>query len=414
MTQRKLPFDSSTINNLVSSYGTPLQLYDGYNMEQNAINFMETFKKYVPGFKQFFAVKALPNPNILKLLINTGMGLDCSSLSELKLAEMIGVSGSDIMFTSNFTSDSELKQALEKDVIINLDDYSLIDNLYKIDNRLPQKLFFRFNPGIGRTDSETQSNILGGPDAKFGMDGKSIIMSCKKAQQLGTKEFGIHMMTGSNVTNIEYWEELIDKLYELLIKLKQLDVIVSYVNLGGGIGIDYQTGNQVDINILAQKIGKKIIENSNEYNLTVPQVYMENGRFITGPYGYLIAKCNNVKKLYGKTFYGLDACMSNLMRPGMYSSYHHITVLGKENNELEPANVVGTLCENNDWFAKERLLPEANPNDLFVIWDTGAHSHSMGFQYNGKLRAPEVLINQNNIRLIRRRETFDDYISTIV
>jgi len=318
------------------------------------------------------------------------------------------------MFTSNYTSTSDLKYALEQNVIINLDDISLISDLYDIKNKLPSKLFFRFNPGIGRTDSETKSNVLGGTNAKFGMDTKTIIQSCILSKSLGVQEFGIHMMSGSNVTNLDYWEELIDKLFELLDKLNQLNIKVQYINLGGGIGIDYRTGILLDIENLAIKIGNKIKENCQKYQLTIDQVYMENGRFITGPYGYLIAKCNCVKQLYGKTFYGLDACMSNLMRPGMYNSYHHITVLGKESSEFYEANVVGSLCENNDWFAKDRMLPLSKPGDYFVIWDTGAHSHSMGFQYNGKLRAPEVLINQTTFKLIRRRETFDDYINTVI
>ncbi len=415
MNQREFPFDLSLVTKLIDQYDTPLQLYDGHNMKLNSINFIKTFKTYIPSFKQFFAVKALPNPSILKLLVDLGMGLDCSSSSELKLAEMIGISGSDIMFTSNFTSESDLKQALNQNVIINLDDYSLIDKLYKIKNNLPSKLFFRFNPGIGRTDSETISNVLGGPDAKFGMDKESIINACKIALELGTQELGIHMMTGSNVIKIDYWKELIDKLFELLNELNKQNIVIKYINLGGGIGIDYYTGTQIHIQNLAKKIGNTILENCSKYKLLIPDVYMENGRFITGPYGYLISRCNSVKKLYGKTFYGLDACMSNLMRPGMYNSYHHISVLNKSNSDnVKEANVVGTLCENNDWFAKDRLLPDAKPGDYFVIWDTGAHAHSMGFQYNGKLRAPEVLINKDTFKLIRRRECFEDYIGTVI
>jgi diaminopimelate decarboxylase len=415
MTQREFPFDLNLVNKLIKIYGTPLQLYDVHSMKLNSIYFMETFKTFVPDFKQFFAVKALPNPNILKLLVDLGMGLDCSSSSELKIAEMIGVPGTNIMFTSNFTSESDLIQALNQNVIINLDDYSLIDTLYKIKNKLPSKLFFRFNPGIGRTDSETKSNVLGGPNAKFGMDKSSIILACKTSLKLGTQEIGIHMMTGSNVTNLDYWDELIDKLFELLDELNKQNIPIKYINLGGGIGVDYQTGITVDINNLAKKIGNKIIESCFKYCLEIPDVYMENGRFITGPYGYLISHCNSVKNLYGKTFYGLDACMSNLMRPGMYNAYHHISILNKPpSTNMMEANVVGTLCENNDWFAKNRMLPVANPGDYFVIWDTGAHAHSMGFQYNGKLRAPEVIIDKNTFKLIRRREIFKDYISTVL
>jgi len=382
-------------------------------MKENAINFLELFSNYLPGFKQFFAVKALPNPYILKTLCDLGMGLDCSSETELLLAKKIGITGDRIMFTSNFTSDKDLKLALDMGVIINLDDSSLINNLYSIYDRIPGRLFFRYNPGIGKTNSETISNILGGPDAKFGMDSESIINSIKQSSLLGTQEFGIHVMTGSNVTDINYWSELIDKIFELVYLIKKSGFEINYINLGGGIGIDYKTGIPINLKSLIKNISERVKFNITNYNLIPPTIYMENGRFITGPYGYLLAKCNVVKELYGKTFYGIDACMSNLMRPGMYNSYHHISIHQK-NYVLKLANVVGTLCENNDWFAKDRLLPVAEAGDIFIIWDTGAHSHSMGFQYNGKLRAPEIAINNNNFLPIRRRETFDDYISTVI
>ncbi len=413
-TKRILPWDNTTIKYLACVHGTPLQLYDGEAMIMNANKFLNAFMSFLPRFKQFFAVKALPNPHILKMLTDLGMGLDCSSVSELKLAQLVGIPGDRIMFTSNYTSFEELKLALDMNVIINLDDISLITKLWSINESLPKKLFFRLNPGIGRTDSETKSNVLGGPDAKFGMDEESIIKSCQIAMKLGVTEIGIHVMTGSNVLNLDYWMELIDKIFILIGQIKKLDIEIKYLNLGGGIGINYQSGELLDIKNLAQKIGKKITESSQIHNVMIPQVYMENGRFITGPYGYLISRCNNVKQLYGKTFYGLDACMSNLMRPGMYNSYHYISILDKDDTDVMEANVVGTLCENNDWFAKNRLLPKANPNDIFIIWDTGAHSHSMGFQYNGKLRAPEVLWNGDSFKVIRRRETFNDYIATVI
>ena len=411
--QRFFPFNNFLIERLIKLYGTPLQLYDIDSMKENATNFLELFSNYLPGFKQFFAVKALPNPYILKTLCDLGMGLDCSSETELLLAKKIGITGDRIMFTSNFTSDKDLKLALDMGVIINLDDSSLINNLYSIYDRIPERLFFRYNPGIGKTNSETISNILGGPDAKFGMDSESIIDSIKKSSLLGTQEFGIHVMTGSNVTDINYWSELIDKIFELVYLIKKSGFEINYINLGGGIGIDYKTGIPIDLKSLVKNISERVKFNITNYNLISPTIYMENGRFITGPYGYLLSKCNVVKELYGKTFYGLDACMSNLMRPGMYNSYHHISIHQK-NSVLKLANVVGTLCENNDWFAKDRLLPVAKAGDIFIIWDTGAHSHSMGFQYNGKLRAPEIAINYDTFIPIRRRETFDDYTSTII
>lgn len=413
---RILPFDSNTIYDLIKNYNTPLQLYDGNAIKENALEFINTFSKNISSFKrQFFAVKALPNPNILKLLTDIGMGLDCSSLSELKLAEILSIPGNKIMFTSNYTSKEDLEYALKMNVIINLDDFSLIETLYNINNKLPKKIFFRYNPGIGKTDSETKSNVLGGPDAKFGIEDYKIYKACKKVLKLGVNKIGIHVMTGSNVLNINYWEELIDKIFILINHLITTGITINYINLGGGIGINYLTGEKVDINALSLIINNQINKNIRKYQVMIPKIYMENGRYITGPYGYLITKCNVVKQMYNKTFYGLDACMSNLMRPGMYNSYHYISILDKNNSEDDiNANVVGTLCENNDWFAKDRKLPIAKPDDIFIIWDTGAHSHSMGFQYNGKLRAPEILFIDNNFKLIRRREIFDDYISTVI
>ena len=412
--ERYFPFNNFLIERLIKLYGTPLQIYDINSMKENATNFLEIFSRNLPGFKQFFAVKALPNPYILKILTDLGMGLDCSSETELLLAQKIGISGDRVMFTSNFTSDKDLKLALDMGVIINLDDSSLINNLYSIYNKMPEKLFFRYNPGIGKTNSETISNILGGPDAKFGMDSESIIDSIKQSSLLGTQEFGIHVMTGSNVTDINYWSELIDKIFELVYLIKKSGFDINYINLGGGIGINYKTGIPIDLKSLAKNISERVAFNTSNYNLIPSIIYMENGRFITGPYGYLLAKCNVIKKLYDKTFYGLDACMSNLMRPGMYNSYHHISIFLKNNSILKSANVVGTLCENNDWFAKDRMLPVAEAGDIFIIWDTGAHAHSMGFQYNGKLRAPEIAIYDHTFLPIRRRETFDDYISTVI
>lgn len=411
---RKIPFTQELIEKVVELYETPVQLYDYNGIRQTAKNFMETFNYYIKNFNQFYAVKALPNPYILQILLDEGMGLDCSSSSELEIARLLNVPGNKIMFTSNYTSEADLKLAMDMSVIINLDDISLIPKLFMVSGHMPAKLFLRYNPGIGKTNSETKSNILGGPDAKFGMDSLTIIESIILAKSLGVQEFGIHMMTGSNVLDLDYWDELVDIIFDLTDQIKQITgITICGINLGGGIGINYRTGKLPDINLLAKKIGENIQKNCRARNLDSINVYMENGRFITGPHGYLISKCNVVKKLYGQTFYGMDACMSNLMRPGMYGAYHRIDVLGKQDSEHIEANVVGTLCENNDWFAKNRLLPLANPSDLFVIWDTGAHSHSMGFQYNGKLRAPEILINKSDFKKIRDRELFSHYISTI-
>ena len=410
-----LNLTSEAINNLIKEYGTPLQIYDGRLIIDNQKKFITSMKKYFPTFRQYFAVKALPNPNILNLLINNGSFLDCSSATELKIAESSGLFGERIMFTSNYTSIDDLKYAKKLNAIINLDDISLIDDLASL-GEMPELLCFRLNPGIGKTDSETKSNILGGPDAKFGIPPFQIIEAYQKAKDLGVKRFGIHMMTGSNVLTIEYWNELIDILFEIIINIKKnTDISPEFINIGGGIGIPYKWDiPKLDIEEFTETIYKKITEKIKLYQIPEPRLYMECGRFITGPYGWLISKCNVIKNTYQK-YYGLDACMSNLMRPGMYNAYHEISILDKDFIDTENANVVGTLCENNDWFAKNRELPKGKVGDIFIIYDTGAHSHSMGFQYNGKLRAPEVLINlDNTTKLIRRRETIEDYLISII
>lgn len=414
----EITLNENQIKDLLEKYGSPLQIYDGNLIKENLINFLKIMTNKFKNFKQYFAVKALPNPNILKLLVENGAFLDCSSLNELKLAEMIGVTGEKIMFTSNYTSKDDLKYAKHLNAIINLDDISLIEDLNSIG--MPNILSFRLNPGIGKTDSETLSNVLGGPNAKFGISEDQIINAYKKAKQYGVNRFGLHIMTGSNVMDINYWKEIIKIVYYYIDKIqKEVLIKLKFINIGGGIGIPYKPNVEpINIQDLADIISETIVEEKNKYNLDTIDLFMENGRFITGPYGWLLSKCNVIKNSYAK-YYGLDACMSNLMRPGMYEAYHHICVLGKsklEDNDIktEKANVVGTLCENNDWFAKERILPISNVNDIFIIYDTGAHSHSMGFQYNGKLRAPEILILNNEYKLIRRKEVFDDYISTVL
>ena len=390
---------------LCEKYDTPLQLYDEKMIRENVRELIKTFsEKFF--FKQFFAVKALPNPVILKILLEEGCGLDCSSTSELYIAEKLGVSGENIMFTSNYTSKNDLKKALDINCIINLDDLSLVHDLNDVASQFPKLISFRLNPGIGKTHSETSSNILGGPKAKFGISVDNILEAYKYAKKYGAERFGIHMMTGSCILNNEYWKETITILINTIKKIeKELEINFEFINIGGGLGIPYKPEeSRININQLTDIIYQTFIENKYLPN----NLYMENGRYITGPYGWLISKCHVIKESFGQTYYGLDSCMANLMRPGMYKAYHHISIPDKKNNEKHYANIVGTLCENNDWFAKNRLISKAEVGDIFVIHDTGAHSHSMGFQYNGKLRAPEVLFtSENNFKLIRNRETIE-------
>jgi len=402
------------LGELAKKYGTPLQLYDGDAIRANAQELIGNFGKTFPGFKQFFAVKALPNPAILRMLISEGCGLDCSSTSELHIAKKLGVPGDQVMFTSNFTSEKDLGIAYDQGVVINLDDRSLVNTMVKARGKCPELISFRLNPGLGRTDSETKSNVLGGPTVKFGVPPDQIVDAYCQAKAHGSTRFGIHMMTGSCVLNNDYWTETVTVALETMKKIrKELGIEFEWVNIGGGLGIPYRPHEaRVDVEELVEQL-HRTFENAFANNalegMRRPTLYMENGRYMTGPYGFLVSKCQATKDTYGK-FYGLDSCMANLMRPGMYEAYHHITVPTAAADAVEHnSHVVGTLCENNDWFAKDRMLPKADIGDLFVIHDTGAHAHSMGFQYNGKLRAPEVILTSNGTKdfLVREREEIE-------
>jgi diaminopimelate decarboxylase len=414
-----IPLKYDELEALVDIYGTPLQLYDEYGIRLNMKKFTKTFTNLFPDFKNYYAVKALPNPAILQILISEGCGLDCSSKAELYIAKQLGLKSENIIFTSNYTSDDDLSYALDINAIINLDDISLLDYFKRYPAKVPEILSFRLNPNTGTTSSETKSNILGGSESKFGVPIFDIINAYQKAKELGIKRFGIHMMVGSCVMDTSYWKHSIELLYESINDIKtRLNIDFEFINIGGGIGINYRPEEApIDLELLGQIIKDIISSCQVKYGLTrVPRLCMENGRYLTGAYGWLISKCHAIKKSYDdKIFYGLDACMVNLMRPGMYGSYHHITV-PKYNPQsiLVKSNVVGSLCENNDWFAKDRLLPIAQIGDLFVIHDTGAHSFSMGFNYNGKLKAIEVLIRSNGrTDIIRERQTIESlYIDT--
>ncbi|KAG9404671.1 hypothetical protein AC1031_004876 [Aphanomyces cochlioides] len=400
------------LEQLVETYGTPLQLYDEQMIRDNARNLLATFRKEFPTFQEFFAVKALPNPAILKVLNQEGCGFDCSSTAELYICKQLGVPGDKVIYTSNYTSKKDLALAYDMGVIINLDDISLVDALVEVRGRCPDLMCFRLNPGLGRTDSETKSNVLGGPNAKFGVPPFQIVEAYRKAQAAGATRFGIHMMTGSCVMNNDYWKDTVTVLYETAMQIhKELGITFEFMNIGGGLGIPYLPDQErVDIAAVAGLLRNTFDDLMAKHGMTsMPQLAMENGRYMTGPFGWLISRCQAIKQSYAK-YYGLDASMAHLMRPGMYGAYHHITIPARELAQapVSKANVVGDLCENNDWFGKDRELPEAQVGDIFVIHDTGAHSHSMCFQYNGKLRSPEVLLAADGTpRLIRKRETYD-------
>jgi len=417
-----IPIDINKIKELDDKYCTPYYLYDEKQIENNAKEYITTFKKYFPNFKQYFAVKALPNPSILKILADCGMGFDCSSPEEIKLVNLMNdtyiMPNSKIIYTSNYTSCEDLLFAIKSKVIINLDDIDGLFNLIKVSNIAPKKICFRYNPNFyDDIKTDVKSNNFTGINTKFGMNCDTILKAYKLAKKYGVREFGLHTMCVSNCLDITYWIDLIDKIFDCIHKIKsELNIDIKFIDIGGGIGIPYKPEDKkIDIEELAKLIRIRFDYNIKKYLLICkPKLYTECGRYITGPYGWLVTKCKSIKHTENINFYGLDANMSSLMRPGMYGSYHHITIprLNNIKTEMKEANVVGTLCENNDWFAKQRLLPNnIMKDDYFVIHDVGAHGHSMGFNYNSKLRCPELLLDKNNnILQIRKRETFDDLV----
>ena len=408
---KTLPFDEAFIRKLTEKYPTPFYIYDERAIRENARRLNAAFA-WCDGFQEYFAVKATPNPHILKIMKEEGFGADCSSLAELVMCERVGITGNDVMFTSNNTKAEEYAKAVELGAIINLDDITHIP--YLADSvKMPEQLCFRYNPGPLREGN----TIIGKPEeAKYGFTKQQLFDGYRQARELGVKRFGLHTMVASNELNAEYFVETARMLFELAVELKkETDIGLEFANLGGGIGIPYRPGQEpVDLEHIGEGVKKLYDEMIRPAGLDPLTVLMENGRCITGPYGYLITSAIHEKHIY-KDYVGVDACMSNLMRPGMYGAYHHITVLGKENAAADTTcDVVGSLCENNDKFAIDRQLPKVEIGDLLVIHDAGAHGHAMGFQYNGKLRSAELLWKPDgSVQQIRRAETLDDYFATL-
>jgi diaminopimelate decarboxylase len=411
MAEKNIPFSKEEIEKIIKKYPTPFHIYDEKAIRENACRLKKAFE-WNDGFKEYFAVKATPNPYLLKILREEGFGADCSSEAELELVKRVGMSGDEIMLTSNDTPVSEFRAAKELGAIINLDDISHIDYLEK-NVGLPETICMRYNPG----DLKQGNLIIGHPeDAKYGFTHKQIIEGYRILKSKGVKQFGVHTMVASNELDPDYFIETAEVLFNLIAEVhEKAGVKISFANLGGGVGIPYKPEEKaVDLEYVSAGI-KKLYEEKIEANGLAPlKIFFELGRAITGPYGYLVSKVLHIKRTY-KQFVGLDASMVNLMRPGMYGAYHHITVLGKEN---EPHNqkydVTGSLCENNDKFAIDRMLPEIEPGDIVVIHDTGAHGHAMGFNYNGKLKSAELLLRENGeVVQIRRPETVEDYFATL-
>lgn len=400
------------IEDIVKSYPTPFHIYDEKGIRDNAKKLREAFS-WNKGYREYFAVKATPNPTILRILNEEGCGTDCSSMAELLMSEKVGIVGSDIMFSSNDTPAEEFKYAARLGATINLDDYTHIDFLNDICG-IPETISCRYNPGGKFSISTT---IMDNPgDAKYGMTKEQLFDAYVRLKELGAKRFGLHSFLASNTVTNEYYPTLAKILFELAVELKEKTGIeLSFINLSGGIGIPYTPDKEPnDIMAIGEGVRKCFEEVLVPAGLGDISIYTELGRFMLGPYGHLVTKAIHEKHTH-KEYIGVDACAVNLMRPAMYGAYHHITVLGKEN---EPASctydITGSLCENNDKFAIDRKLPKIDMGDYLVIHDTGAHGFAMGYNYNGKLKSAELLLcEDNSVKLIRRAETVNDYFATL-
>lgn len=409
----KIPFvTKEKTEEIASVYPTPFYLYDEAGIRKNVENLKKAFS-WNKGYKEYFAVKATPNPFLMKIFQEYGCGFDCSSAPELMLSRTIGAVGDDIMFSSNDTPLDEFKFCNDLGGIINLDDITHIEAVEKACGKLPEKMSCRFNPG---GVFKITNDIMDNPgDAKYGMTKAQIFSAFDIMKKKGVKEFGIHSFLCSNTVTNEYYPMLAKLLFELAVELKnKLDVNITFINLSGGIGIPYRPEQEPnDIFVIGEGVRKAYEETLTPAGMDNVAIFTELGRYMTGPYGALITKAINEKHTY-KEYIGVDACAANLMRPAIYGAYHHITALGKENLPCDHKyDVTGSLCENCDKFAIDRMLPEMEMGDYLFIHDAGAHGHSMGYNYNGKLRSAEILLKPDgSFELIRRAETAKDYFAT--
>ena len=396
---------------IIKEIPTPFHIYDEAGIRRNARALKEAFS-WNPGFKEYFAVKATPNPYIIQILKEEGCGCDCATYTELLLAEAVGVTGHDVMFSSNVTPELDMKKAYEMGAYINLDDSTHVDFLDRVAG-VPETVCLRYNPGGSFSLGNT---IMDMPrDAKYGMTEDQMAGAITRLMALGAKHFGVHAFLASHTTTNEYYPELAAQLFRLIVRLRNATgAHIAFVNLSGGIGVDYRPAQpRNDIRAIGEGVRQKYEQNLTPSGIDAVAIYAELGRFMLAPYGHLVSTVLHQKHIY-REYIGLDACAANLMRPAMYGSYHHITVLGKENAPLDHIyDVTGGLCENNDKFAIARSLPAIDIGDILVIHDTGAHGFSMGYNYNGKLRSAEVLHKEDgSFQLIRRAETVDDYFAT--
>ena len=411
---KNFPLNNNELKELIKKFPTPFYLYDEKAIRQNMREFTKAFSIF-PIFREHFAVKACPNPYILKILESEGCGADCSSMPELMLSEISGIKGEKVIFTSNETPAEEYLLAYKQGNIINLDDITHIEYLKNaLGGKLPETICFRYNPG---NQKQGCNSIIGNPEeAKYGLTRDQMIEAYKICKEEGVKHFGLHTMVVSNELNPDFFADTAKLAFELVVEIKEkTGVKIEFTDLGGGIGIPYKPGQKkIDYNEIAKKI-RCLYD-----NIIVPAgldplgIYWECGRPITGPYGWLITTVIHKKHIY-REYIGVDSCMSDLMRPGMYGAYHELTVSGKENAPItECYDVVGSLCENCDKFAVQRKLPKIEIGDNIIIHDAGAHGRAMGFNYNGKLRCGEILMREDGSFIeIRRRETIDDLFATL-
>lgn len=410
---QKIPFLTlEQVKEIVKTYPTPWHIYDEKGIRENAKRLKEAFG-WNKGFKEYFAVKATPNPFILNILKEYDCGVDCSSMIELEMSDACGFHGKDIMFSSNETPVEEFKFANDLGAIINLDDITHIKYVEEVCGKLPDTMSARYNPGGVFTMS---NGIMDNPgDAKYGMTPEQLIEAFKIMQSKGVKHFGVHAFLASNTVTNEYYPKLAGELFEFAVRIKnETGISVEFINLSGGIGIPYtpdkESNDIFEISKGVKKVYEEVLEANGIMNVAI---FTELGRYMLAPYGALVTEAIHEKNTY-KHYIGVDACASNLMRPAMYGAYHHLTVLGKEDDEAsEVYDVVGSLCENNDKFAIDRKLPKIERGDYIYIHDTGAHGFAMGYNYNGKLRSAELLLKEDgSVKMIRRAETAKDYFAT--
>lgn len=410
--EKKTFVTKEQLDEIVKQYPTPFHLYDEKGIRENIKAVKEAFS-WNKGFKEYFAVKACPNPFLINILKEYGCGCDCSSYTELMMSSAIGCTGKDIMFSSNDTPAEEYAYAYKLGATINLDDITHIDFLEDTIGTIPKRISCRYNPG---GTFELGNGIMDNPgDAKYGMTTEQIFDAFRILKEKGAEEFGIHAFLASNTVTNEYYPELAKRLFELAVKLKEeTGADIKFINLSGGVGIPYTPDQEPnDIRVIGEGVRKVYEEVLVPAGMGDVEIYSEMGRFMMGPYGCLVTKAIHEKHTH-KEYIGVDACAVNLMRPAMYGAYHHITVMGKENEPCDHKyDVTGSLCENNDKFAVDRMLPQIEMGDYLFIHDAGAHGFSMGYNYNGRLRSAELLLKEDgSVQKIRRAETPKDYFAT--